>query len=94
MNPEAPTHLPEIIDSQEAEPLLPREVELCELAGSLLSHGFESPAMNYHLKGVVLANELLWAHQSDSPADEPLHYAAEQLKCHHLSILKILTDDT
>jgi len=33
---------------------------------------------------VVLANELLWAHEGDSLEDECLHLAAEQLKCWHL----------
>ena len=36
---------------------------------------------------IALAAELVWAHESTSPADASLHFAASQLKLWHLSRL-------
>ena len=36
------------------------------------------------LAAVALASELCWAHESSSPADSSLHFAATQLRLWHL----------
>ncbi len=36
------------------------------------------------LAAIALASELCWAHESSSPADASLHYAATQLRLWHL----------
>ncbi len=85
--------LPTLIDAERCEELLPRETEICEKAGSLLQQaGRTAPAcLNQCLNALVLANELLWAHESESPADETLHLCAEQLKCWFLDKLDKIT---
>jgi len=85
------THPPILIEADECERLLPLETAICDTAGTLLqqSHS-DSAAINQHLNAIVLANELLWAHEGESPADECLHLCAEQLKAHHLYHLETL----
>ena len=88
-----PTNLPSLASPGSTAMLLQNEVEICETAGSLMSQGYNIPAINYHLNAVVLCNELLWAHESGSPADKPLNHAATQLKVSFLAILEYLIAD-
>ena len=92
MSHTSPTNLPEVILAAIAERVLPRETEICDFAGTLMRQGHsDAKIFGRHLNAIVLCNELLWAHESAHSADEGLHYAAEQLKCHFLANLQRLT---
>lgn len=82
--------IPELIDTDGAvkSTLCAAEEGLMDVAASLVSQGLTGPVADHH-KAVTLANELLWAHESGSPADEVLFLAATQLKLWHLNQLAI-----
>lgn len=82
--------LPLLVDAASCERLLALETELCEMAGCLMEQGYDAAgSLSAALNAIVLANELLWAHESASPADECLHLAAEQLKVFFLRGLEL-----
>jgi len=82
---------PTLIPRDDCDRLLLLETDLCETAGSLLSQGYaEEYELNHALNGVVLANTLLWEHQSSRISDEEPHHAAEQLKCYFLAKIELL----
>ena len=81
--------LPELIDGDLSEKLLSHEVQIIDRAESLMAQGDDS--LRIHRDAWELTNELMWAHQTDHPADESLHFAAENLKLFHLQILATRT---
>ena len=81
---------PVVVTAEDCERLLPLETELCEAAGSLLSQGLACLELNDALNLLLMTNELLWAHEGASLADECLHLCAEQIKCHQLAQIEKL----
>ena len=87
------TTLPHLLPADDVTPLLAAETQLADLAGTLIQSNHSRAAdMSLALNAIVLANELLWAHESEHPADVELHHAATQLKCHFLARLDYLTN--
>lgn len=91
--------LPQILEYNYAEELATRESEILDMAESLIMQGaadendpLSQPMIRTHRCAIALANELLYCHASDTPADEGPHYCAEQLKLWHLRQLDIILD--
>lgn len=80
--------LPVLIDAVTAAAMAANEERLCDLAESIAHFGavgcHAADLAAEHRQAVILCNELLWAHESDSPADADLKHAASQLKLWHL----------
>ena len=74
-----------LIYGDRAETLLAARESVTEVAESLASQG--ETTVRPHLDAIRAADELMWAHESDNPADELLHYFAEQLMLWHLEQL-------
>lgn len=92
-----PFDLPEILATDYAEELATHETEILDMAAALISQGaadeedpLAQPLIRTHRDAVTLANELLYCHESASPADEGPRYCAEQLKLWHLRQLDII----
>ena len=81
----SPLDLPILIESERAEQLIGDELILLDMADALIDQG--DTRLVVHLDAVRLAEELQFVHESDSPADEVLHLAAEQLKLYHLDAI-------
>jgi len=77
----------------EVERLLPIETSICDMARTILEIGGGNCwDVQQNLLLVAMANELLCAHEAKNPADECLHFCAEQLKCYHLHALDAATN--
>ena len=87
--------LPTIIDTVTASAMLAQEAMTCDVAQSLVDQcdGLDEDfveSLRDNLGAIALANELAYAHESESPSDAPLYHAAMQLKCWHIYKLGML----
>jgi len=77
--------IPQLVSAHRAQYLEGEEIPILDLAESIVSQG--DAALQVHIDAITIAGDLAYAHENDTPEDEALHIAAQNLKLYHLDFL-------